>query len=503
MRISTVEGPQVAGHIRNCLLPTLQLPFGMLQILVLAFLTCTQASQLMADDNDSKSETRVVCQRMLDQATESAEKGELNVAVTQANEAVVYAKKEFGEADALFVSCLRQLASVNSKQGDHAKAIELEKRCLALLRKLHGGNHPDVAQSLGDLGTLYLTLGRYREANDHLQEAFEIASKTLDEDDPMVLKIVSAVAKLFALTGQNEQSEDLQRRIISVRIEKHGVAAPETVKAILELCDLKVNMNEVEEAERTLSDALEQLTEVLGKENLLVGQISAKLADLNRQLDNLHRAVALYEDAIAIAKQSLAADNPMEPFLRQQLAVTYFDMGQLDKAEPLFKSSLTDLQRILGDNHVETCLNLSGLALIHREKADLDQAEKFARRNLEIRQKQFGKEHFECSLANNTLGLVFYSQMKFSDAEDCFRRALRAWDKAGIPNASQYATTADNLIQLLTETNQRGEAAMVKAIARDKLSPKMRIPNQAAIESEAQQAAQDAVRDFQRSLLNR
>jgi len=59
---------------------------------------------------------------------------------------------------------LNNLAALYKTQGDYAKAEPLYKRALAIFEKALGPNHPDVAQSLGNMATLYRATKRDKEA---------------------------------------------------------------------------------------------------------------------------------------------------------------------------------------------------------------------------------------------------------------------------------------------------------------------------------------------------
>jgi tetratricopeptide (TPR) repeat protein len=89
-----------------------------------------------------------------------------------------------------------------NSQGRYAEAKPLDQQALDLRRELLGDSpaetlrerHPDVANSLFNLGTLRYNQGRYPEALDLLQSAETIFLTTLGADHPQTKSLQSWLA---------------------------------------------------------------------------------------------------------------------------------------------------------------------------------------------------------------------------------------------------------------------------------------------------------------------
>ena len=57
---------------------------------------------------------------------------------------------------------------------------------MLLQQEVLGKNHPNVANTLNNLGTLSFNQGKLDQAADYLQQALVILSKTFDQDHPDV-----------------------------------------------------------------------------------------------------------------------------------------------------------------------------------------------------------------------------------------------------------------------------------------------------------------------------
>jgi tetratricopeptide (TPR) repeat protein len=73
---------------------------------------------------------------------------------------------------------------------------------LALRHQLLGEKHPDIAQSMNNLAVLYLSQGKYSEAEPLLIQALALWRKLLGEEHPHVAQSINNMAKLYYLQGR-------------------------------------------------------------------------------------------------------------------------------------------------------------------------------------------------------------------------------------------------------------------------------------------------------------
>ena len=79
------------------------------------------------------------------------------------------------------------------------QAEPLYKRALAIREKALGPDHPEVATSLSNLGTLYGSQGQYNQAEPLYRRALAIDEKALGPDHSDVAAILVNLAELYRL----------------------------------------------------------------------------------------------------------------------------------------------------------------------------------------------------------------------------------------------------------------------------------------------------------------
>lgn len=70
------------------------------------------------------------------------------------------------------------------KLGDHQKALEYERKALAIRKKVLPPEHPNLASSYNNVGMTYGQLGRHRKELVYELKALEIQEKVLPPEHP-------------------------------------------------------------------------------------------------------------------------------------------------------------------------------------------------------------------------------------------------------------------------------------------------------------------------------
>src|SRR5207247_1278810 len=94
------------------------------------------------------------------------------------------------------------LAEVRAEGGKLAEAEAMHLEALAIQRKVLGGEHPEVANSLNDLGFVFLAEGKLAQGEAALREALAMKRKLFGKEHP------NAVGAMFNLSvGLREEGK--------------------------------------------------------------------------------------------------------------------------------------------------------------------------------------------------------------------------------------------------------------------------------------------------------
>jgi tetratricopeptide (TPR) repeat protein len=89
-----------------------------------------------------------------------------------------------------------------------------------LRKKLLTEDHPDYAESLDHLGTLYQAMGHYRRALPLVEQARGLRKKLLGEDHPDYAQSLNNLGVLYHLIGDHRRALPLFQQVGKLRKQR-------------------------------------------------------------------------------------------------------------------------------------------------------------------------------------------------------------------------------------------------------------------------------------------
>ncbi|HEX5757762.1 MAG TPA: CHAT domain-containing tetratricopeptide repeat protein [Thermoanaerobaculia bacterium] len=296
-------------------------------------------------------------------------------------------------ADHLDVAAnLNLLATVRFFLGEWSLGEAAEQRALAI-RLQHEAPRP-AAESYRDLGILYYSEGRFREAQDALESALERFERERPPDRAALAETRSSLAEVHRARGDLRAAEPgFARAADEARSEAE--TAPEVYAWVLNhRAGLKRDRGRYAEAKSDLRQALAILSPLDGSERD-VATLTLNLADLSRLQKDHERADAGFRQALELAERALCPGHPDLLFYLNQYALSLAEQGRHREAEPLYRRALKVAEAALGPDHPTVAQGLHDLAVTRAALGDYAEADALSARALAIRSAVFGSEHPE------------------------------------------------------------------------------------------------------------
>jgi tetratricopeptide (TPR) repeat protein len=281
-------------------------------------------------------------------------------------------------------------------QGRMNEAESLVRRVLAIVERIRGLDHPDVARGLIDLATLLQDTNRLAEAEPLLRRALAIDERAYGADHPRVGSDLSHLAHLLRDTGRLGEAEPLLRRSLAIAEQSLGPEHPNVASALDNLAQLLRAENRLAEAEALTRRALAIDEPTYGPDHPRVAIRLNNLALLLEATNRLGEAEPLLRRALAIDEPRFGPDHPEVATDLNNLAELLRATNRLDEAEPLYRRALAIDERAYGPDDPSVATVLNNLALLLQATDRLGEAEPLSRRHLEILLKfthSTGHEH--------------------------------------------------------------------------------------------------------------
>ena len=135
-------------------------------------------------------------------------------------------------------------------QGRLGDAADATARVVRILESNLGPRHPDLANSLNNLGELYRRQRVFGDSETMLRRAQSILEETYGPDHPAVATILNNIAALDQDLGRFAEAEALLARVVRIYRSGYGVESEKLGQTYSNLASLQFNQGHWKAAEQ-------------------------------------------------------------------------------------------------------------------------------------------------------------------------------------------------------------------------------------------------------------
>jgi CHAT domain-containing protein/tetratricopeptide (TPR) repeat protein len=330
------------------------------------------------------------------------------------------------EVDKLFQEGVQQY-----RQGYYPKALSTYQRVLEICQQQN--DKAGIAQTLNNIGEVYLGLSQPDKASEFLQQALAIRRELKDRKGEG--ETLDNLGSVYNLKNQYDKALETLQQALAIRREvKDRAGEGKTLRKIgYSYLYLKQNPKALE----TLNQALAIQQEIGDK--FQVGYTLFGIASVYQNLEDYPRALEWYEKALATNRE--VGNRFLEGNVLLLIGGTYFDQFKYDQALETSQQALP-IFRELG-LRVQEYRTLFNIGNTYGIKGDKERAVEFLQQSLAIQ-----REIKDSSSQLNTLELIM---MNGSKADDLYYKGLYSQARAKAPHDIKLA---QNVLQLARELKQ-------------------------------------------------
>lgn len=332
-------------------------------------------------------------------------------------EALKRRRRVFGDRDPKVGDSLRALSLLHADQDDLEEAERLIREALARVQTGVSRQHPAYAETLGALGIVLRSQGRYQAAIEQLGEAVRLQEESGDVGG--LISTLGTLAGAHWYLGDYREADHLNRRRLAL-IEGH-----------------------------------------LGTNHPAYAETLSNLGASRQQLGFAKEAEGFYRRALRINEAYHGREHPSVATNLSLLGQLLNSQGRHEEARRCLEEALDLKERIFGPNHTDVARTLSHLADFHlsrRTPKDLAVAEAYFNRELAIYRATFRRPHAWIATAISNLATVAFRRGQLDLAETRQREALAAYKRLLQPNHMDVAIAQIKLGQILAERRRYAEA---------------------------------------------
>jgi non-specific serine/threonine protein kinase/serine/threonine-protein kinase len=292
-----------------------------------------------------------------------------------------------------FLQELFKVSNPSEARGNSITARELLDRSAAKIRGSLTFDPRVRADLMQVMGTVYMNLGLYTQAEPLLGECLETRGRLLGEEHPDTLSAAQAMATLRQLEGRLPEAETLNHQVLEARSRVLGPDHPDTLTSMNSLANTYAREKRLEEAEALHRKVLTARQRVLGPDHPDTLRSMLNLASDCDRPGRREETEALTRQVLEIDQRVLGADHPDTLAAMVSLANAYSQTGRHQEAEPLYRKGLETSRRVLGPDHPDTLRWITNLANDLASQARYQEAEALYAQALEISRRVLGPDH--------------------------------------------------------------------------------------------------------------
>ncbi len=316
------------------------------------------------------------------------------------------------------------VGGVYQRLGLYPQAQEHLELALKMRTRTLGAEHPDTLTSMIDLGVLYWHQGRYADAEPLYLGSLEIYKRVLSEDHPGMLRCLSNLGVLYSGQGRFGDAERLYLMSLEIKPRVLGEDHPSTLNTMDNLSWIYVYQGRYAEAVELSFRSLEKRRRVQGEEHPDTLTSMMSVAMMYAQQGQYDKAEPLYLKAFELQRRVLGEEHPNTAASLHSLAIVYSDQGRHAEAEPLYLKALEIRRRVLGEEHPDTLRTMNLLGTELWKQGRYAEAEPWYLKTLEIQKRVLGEEHSATLGTTTNLGLLYNSMGRYEDAAAMFETSL-------------------------------------------------------------------------------
>ncbi len=309
------------------------------------------------------------------------------------------------------------MGNVYASLGLYGPATPLLEDALRIRHQVLGDTHPEVVDSMSNLGWLLLKKGEYEKAESLFRDVLSLRRTLFGNEHPAVGSALTSLGNVLFEETDYAGAEPFYREALAIRRRFPGKGEEDLMSSLSNLGALLHYEGDLAAAEPLYREALAARRRNLGDQHPDVARDLNNLAALLHEKGDYAAAAAMYREAVAVKVKVYGKEHPSLATTLSNQAELLQDTGDYAGAEPLYREALAIRRKALGNDHKQTALNMARLAGVLAESGRSVEAESLAREGVRGLRDKFPADDADRAEGESILGLCLVRVQRFEEAE--------------------------------------------------------------------------------------
>ena len=204
---------------------------------------------------------------------------------------------------------LFELASTHFYAGHYDRADSLNRRVLALDRRIYGDRHPSVADALVNLGADQFQWGNYPAAENYYRRALAITRSWYGDTSYQTASDLTMLGRALVSEEHYPEAVSLLQQALDIQIRVNGPVHPRVASALNELGSTALMRDDFDVAAADFSRMVDVYRQIYHGHHYLIGIALANLASVRMAQHRYPEAERTFREALAMLQATLPPDH--------------------------------------------------------------------------------------------------------------------------------------------------------------------------------------------------
>ena len=229
--------------------------------------------------------------------------------------------------------------------GEYKDAESCWLEVLKLRAIILGEEHQDYAQSVVNLGVLYIAIGDFEKARSFFQKGLSLTEQRLGNSHPNYINALMNFGALSIYVRDFSVADSILLLASETAKQHLGVDHPFYVNSIYNRGALHTRTKDYKKAEYFFKESLKIRERILGENHPDYAISLKELGALQYEIGNYQLALPMLKKALSLIEQSLGKEHPYYLQIMMNLAALHHKKERFEKATSLIVEANT-IQRI-------------------------------------------------------------------------------------------------------------------------------------------------------------
>ena len=255
------------------------------------------------------------------------EKGDYDKAITVLDTAVVL-QTTLDPSSPELSEAMSALANTHFYAGHYAISDTLNRKALAMDRRIYGPAHAQVADDLMNLGAIQQEFGNFVEAEKFHRQALDITRKWYGENHPETASNLTLVGRALVSQKRLDEGAVMLKEAVAICERVYGPVHPRVASALNELGRVAQQQGKLDEAEADFRRIFQIYRTVYNDKHYYIGIAESNLAGVYHERKQYTEAERLFRDVLRRYSEVLAPDHQLVGIAKVRFGETLLAAGR-------------------------------------------------------------------------------------------------------------------------------------------------------------------------------